>query len=35
MEGKSAWHGAPIDDKSYAEGRPQLVADLERKEAAL
>jgi transketolase len=35
MEGKSAWHGAPIDDKSFAEGRPQLVADLERKEAAL
>lgn len=35
MEGKSTWHGAPIDDKSFAEGRPQLVADLEKKEAVL
>ena len=35
MEGKSAWHGAPIDEKSYAEGRPQLVADLEKKEALI
>jgi transketolase len=35
MEGKSAWHGAPIDNTSYAEGRPQLVADLEKKEALI
>jgi transketolase len=35
MEGKSAWHGAPIDDESYAKGRPELAADLARKEAAL
>jgi transketolase len=35
MEGKSAWHGAPIDDDSYNKGRPELVADMERKEAAL
>ncbi|NCB00766.1 MAG: transketolase [Spirochaetia bacterium] len=35
MEGKSAWHGAPIDDKSYASGRPELEADLKNKEAAL
>jgi transketolase len=35
MEGKSAWHGAPIDKDSYEKGRPELVADLEKKEAAL
>ena len=35
MEGKSAWHGAPIDEKSYQEGRVQLEADLEHKEASL
>ncbi|GMO26203.1 MAG: transketolase [Termitinemataceae bacterium] len=35
MEGKNAWHGAPIDDASYEKGRPQLLADLEAKEAAL
>ena len=35
MEGKSAWHGAPIDDASYAKGRPELMADLEKKEAVL
>lgn len=35
MEGKNIWHGAPIDDTSYTEGRPQLIADLKRKEAAL
>ena len=35
MEGKSAWHGAPIDEASYAKGRPELAADLEEKEAAL
>jgi transketolase len=35
MEGKSAWHGAPIDDESYARGRPELEADLAAKEARL
>ena len=35
MEGKSAWHGAPIDDASYAKGKAELEADLDRKEAAL
>ena len=35
MEGKSAWHGAPIDDASYAKGRPELEAQLKMKEAAL
>jgi len=35
MEGKSAWHGAPIDEKSYASGRPELETDLKNKEAAL
>ena len=35
MEGKNAWHGAPIDEGSYNKGRPELVADLEKKEAAL
>jgi transketolase len=34
-EGKSAWHGAPIDDVSYARGRPELEADLEAKEGRL
>lgn len=35
MEGKNIWHGAPIDTESYEKGRPQLAADLEKKEAAL
>jgi transketolase len=35
MEGKNAWHGAPIDDESYKKGRLELTADLEQKEAAL
>jgi transketolase len=35
MEGKAAWHGAPIDKESYDRGRPELAADLEAKEAAL
>ena len=35
MEGKSAWHGAPIDEESYSKGRPELTADLEKKGAAL
>jgi transketolase len=35
MEGKAAWHGAPIDDESYARGRPELAAALEAREAQL
>jgi transketolase len=35
MEGKSAWHGAPIDKASYEKGRLELAADVEKKEAAL
>jgi transketolase len=35
MEGKNIWHGAPIDKDSYEKGRPELAADLEKKEAAL
>ena len=35
MEDKSAWHGAPIDDANYAKGRPELEADMERKEAVI
>ena len=35
MEGLSKWHGSPIDDKSFNEGRAELAADLEKKEAAL
>ena len=35
MEGKSAWHGAPIDNDSYNKGRPELAADMDKKEAAL
>ena len=35
MEGKSIWHGAPIDEESYTKGRMELLADLEKKEAAL
>jgi len=35
MEGLNKWHGSPIDEKSYAQGRPELVKDIERKEAAL
>jgi transketolase len=35
MEGKSFWHGAPIDDESYEKGRAELLSDLEKKEAAL
>ncbi len=34
-EGKNTWHGAVIDDDSYAKGIVELQADLERKEAAL
>jgi transketolase len=35
MAGTNKWHGAPIDDASYEKGRPELIADLEKKEAAL
>jgi transketolase len=35
MEGKAVWHGAPIDQESYDRGRPELLADLEAKEAVL
>jgi transketolase len=35
MEGKNIWHGAPIDDASYAKGHAELISDLEKKEAAL
>ncbi|MDC7245172.1 MAG: transketolase [Sphaerochaetaceae bacterium] len=35
MEGLNKWHGSPIDADSYAQGRPELVADIERKEAVL
>ncbi len=34
-EGKNTWHGAVIDDDSYAKGIEELVADLKMKEAAL
>jgi transketolase len=34
-EGKNTWHGAVIDDSSYAKGIEELVADLKKKEAAL
>lgn len=35
MQGKSTWHGAPIDDASYEKGRSELAADLEKKEEAI
>ncbi len=34
-ENKSAWHGAVIDDDSYAKGIVELNADLAKKEAVL
>lgn len=34
-EGKNTWHGAVIDDESYAKGIVELEADLKKKEAAL
>jgi len=34
-EGKNAWHGAKIDDDSYAKGLPELKADLKEKEAKI
>ncbi len=35
MEDNSYWHGSPIDDKSYAAGRPELIEGLRRLEAQL
>jgi transketolase len=35
MEGDSKWHGAPIDDQSYARGRPELVDRLKKLEAEI
>jgi len=35
MEGKSAWHGAPIDKDSYEKGAVELTEDMKQKEAAL
>ena len=35
MEGLNKWHGSPIDDKSFNDGRAELASDLEKKEAAL
>jgi len=34
-EGKSAWHGAVIDDESFAKGIVELECDLKEKEARL
>ena len=34
-EGKSSWHGAVIDDDSYAKGIVELKKDLQNKEAVL
>jgi len=34
MEGRNAWHGAPVDDASYAIARPELAAAYERALAA-
>jgi transketolase len=33
-EGRSEWHGAPIDDASWKKGRPELVAELEKRRKA-
>lgn len=35
MEDSAYWHGSPVDDVSYAKARPELLATLERLEAAL
>jgi transketolase len=35
MEDSAYWHGSPIDDKSYSEGRRELVETLNRLEASL
>jgi transketolase len=31
MEGQSQWHGAPVDDESWARARPELLAEFERR----
>jgi transketolase len=35
MENNAYWHGAPIDDESYARGRPELWKTLKELEAQL
>jgi len=35
MENNAHWHGAPIDDATYAKARPELVATLAELEARL
>ena len=35
MEGQSKWHGAPVDDASWASARPELLAALAEAEALL
>ena len=35
MEDNAYWHGSPVDDATYAEARPELMAALERLEAQL
>lgn len=35
MEDNAYWHGSPIDDASYANGRPELVEALRQLEARL
>jgi len=35
MENNACWHGSPIDDESYARGRPELVKTLRELEAKL
>ena len=35
MEDNAAWHGAPIDDATYAKARPELIETLGETEAIL
>jgi transketolase len=35
MENTHQWHGAPVDDKAYAQARPELLQTLKQLEAAL
>jgi transketolase len=35
MENNSQWHGAPIDDATYAKARPELVSTLDNLQRAL
>jgi transketolase len=35
MEDNHKWHGAPIDEQSYAKGRPELVKKLKELEAEI